>query len=83
MGGMVPTGIDHYSYLIDERHRPLLMGILLLLFAIAATLTGQSLERGGGMVTRAESPSRFWRNVGFFYAAGLLFIAIYLYRDLH
>jgi hypothetical protein len=80
MDGMISGGIDHYSYLIDKRHRLLLIGILLLLFAVAATVTGQSLERFGKMVTRAENPNRFWRNVAFFYVAGLLCVGIFLYQ---
>jgi hypothetical protein len=82
MAGMISGGgLDHYSYLIDRRHRPLLIGIFVLLFPVAATLTGQSLERFGKMVTRAESPNRFWWNVAFFYAAGLLGIGIFLYQN--
>jgi hypothetical protein len=73
-------GLDHYSYLIDRRHRPLLIGIFLLLFALVATLTGQSLERFGKIATRAEDPNRFWWNVAFLYAAGLLGIGIFLYQ---
>jgi hypothetical protein len=74
-------GIDHYSYLIDKRHRPLLIGIVLLLLGVAETLTGQSLGGYGRTATRAENPSRFWTNVGICYAGGLFGILVFLYQN--
>jgi hypothetical protein len=71
---------DHYSYLIDRQHRFLLIGIVLFVIAAVFTLTGESLERGGLMVTRAEEPKRFWWNVAMFFVGGIFFIALYLYN---
>ena len=71
--------MDRYSYLIDRQHRFLLIGIILLIVAVAFTLTGESLERYGRIVSRAEEPKRFWWNVATFYLGGILFIALYLY----
>ena len=81
MSSMPSGGIDHYSYLIDKRHRPLLIGIFLLLLAVAETLTGQSLAVHGRTVTRAENRNQFWWSVGISCAAGLLGIAIFLYQS--
>ena len=75
--------MDRYSYLIDRQHRFLLIGIILLIVAVAFTLTGESLERYGRMVSRAEEPKRFWWNVATFYLGGILFIALYLYNISH
>ena len=72
--------MDHYSYLIDEQHRFLLIGIVLLVIAVVFTLAGETLERGYGMVDRAEEPNRFWWNVAMFYLGGLLFIGVFLYK---
>jgi energy-coupling factor transporter transmembrane protein EcfT len=73
--------MDRYSYLIDRQHRFLLIGIVLLLVASVFTLTGESLERYGRMVSRAEEPTRFWWNVAMFYGGGIFFIALYLYNN--
>jgi hypothetical protein len=51
--------MDHYSYLIDHQHRLLLIGIVLLFMAVDFTLTGETLERGYGMVDRAQEPNGF------------------------
>jgi len=72
--------VDHYSYLIDRQHRFLLIGIVLLVVAAVFMLTGESLERYGGIVNRAEKPKRFWSNVFFFFLGGVFCIALYLYN---
>jgi hypothetical protein len=72
--------MDHFSYLIDRQHRFLLIGIVLLLMAVAFTLTGETLERGYGMVDRADEPKRFWWDVAMFYLGGIFFIALYLFN---
>ena len=73
--------MDHYSYLIDRQHRFLLIGIILLVVAVVFTLAGESLERGGRIVSRAEQPKQFWWNVVSFYLGGVFFIALYFYRN--
>jgi H+/Cl- antiporter ClcA len=73
--------MDHYSYLMDRQHRFLLIGIIVLVIAVIFTLTGQSLERFGRMVSRAEEPKRFWWNVAMFYLGGIFFIALYFYQN--
>jgi hypothetical protein len=72
--------MDHYSYLIDHQHRFLLIGIVLLLVAVVFTLTGETLERGYGIVERTDEPKRFWWNVALFYLSGIFFIALYLFN---
>jgi len=73
-------GVDHYSYLIDKRHRPLLIGIIFLLLAIAMTMTGQTWEPHGPAVTRWEDPKRFWKNVAIWAVAGLTGIGYFFYQ---
>ena len=73
--------MDHFSYLIDRQHRFLLIGIVLLIMAAVFTLSGEVLERSRGIVSRDEEPKRFWWNVVFYFLAGLLFIAVYLYEE--
>ncbi len=78
---MVRPPMDQFSYLIDRQHRSLLIGIVLLIFAAAFTLTGETLERYHGIVYRAEEPRRFWWDVVFYFLAGLFFIGVYVYQN--
>jgi hypothetical protein len=73
--------MDHYSYLIDEQHRFLLIGIVLLVVAGVFMLTGESLERYGRIVNRAGEPKRFRWDVATFFLGGIFFIALYLYNN--
>jgi H+/Cl- antiporter ClcA len=73
--------MDHFSYLIDRQHRFLLIGIIVLVIAVIFTLSGESLERYGRMVSRAEEPKRFWWSIAMFYLGGIFFIALYLYQN--
>lgn len=78
---MISGGIDDYSYLIDRRHRLLLIGIVLLLLSGAMMLTGQTwVPRGSSTVTRWENPARFWRTVACWIVLGLVLIVVFLYR---
>jgi energy-coupling factor transporter transmembrane protein EcfT len=72
--------MDHFSYLIDRQHRFLLIGIILLICAAVFTLAGESLERYGRIVSRAEEPKRFWWSVATFGLGGIFFIALHLYN---
>jgi hypothetical protein len=73
--------MDDYSYLIDRQPRFLLIGIVLLFMAVVSTLTGESLERWGRMVSRAEQPKRFWWDIALCYLGGIFFIiALYLFN---
>jgi len=49
--------------------------------AAGFTLTGESLERYGHMVSRAEEPKRFRWNVAMFFVGSIFFIALYLYNN--
>jgi energy-coupling factor transporter transmembrane protein EcfT len=69
--------MDHFSYLIDRQHRFLLIGIILLIVAVLFTLSGETLERFHGVVSRAKDPKRFWWNVAMYYLGGLFFILWY------
>jgi hypothetical protein len=72
--------MDPFSYLIDRQHRFLLIGIIVLVIAVIFTLAGESLERYGRMVSRAETPKRYWWNVAMYYLGGIFFVALYFYQ---
>lgn len=73
--------IDHFSYLIDRQHRFLLFGIVLLVMTAVFTLSGETLERYHGIISRAEEPKRFWWDVVLYFLGGLFFIGLYLYQN--
>jgi hypothetical protein len=72
--------MDHFSYLIDSRHRLLLFGIVLLITSSAFVLTGESFERRR-IVYRTEEPKRFWWNIVSFFLLGLFLIGCQLYQN--
>ena len=72
--------MDHFSYLIDSRHRFLLVGIVLLILSSAFVLTGESFERRR-IVYRTEEPKRFWWNVVSVFLLGLFLIGCQLYQN--
>jgi RsiW-degrading membrane proteinase PrsW (M82 family) len=73
--------MDKFSYLIDRQHRFLLIGIILLVMTAVFTLSGETLERYGGIVDRNKEPKRFWWDVVLYFLAGLFFIGLYLYQN--
>ena len=73
--------IDRYSYLLDKQHRILLIGIVLLVMTAVFTLSGETLERYHGIVSRAEEPKRFWWDVVVYFLLGLFFIGLYWYQN--
>jgi len=73
--------MDHFSYLIDQQHRFLLIGIVILVMTAVFTLIGETLEPHHGIVYRAEEPKRFWWNIVSYFLASLFFIGLYLYEN--
>jgi predicted cation transporter len=72
--------MDHFSYLIDSRHRFLLVGMVLLILSSAFVLTGESFERRR-IVYRTEEPKRFWWNVVSVFLLGLFLIGCQLFQN--
>jgi energy-coupling factor transporter transmembrane protein EcfT len=73
--------MDHFSYLIDQQHRFLLIGIVLLIMTPIFVLSGGTFEPHSGIVYRAEEPKRFWWNVVGYLLAGLFFIGVYFIQN--
>jgi hypothetical protein len=73
--------MDHFSYLLDRQHGFLLIGIILLVMTAVFAISGQTLERYHGIVSRTKEPKRFWWDVVIYFLAGLLFIGFYLYDN--
>ena len=78
---IVQGAMDHFSYLLDQQHRFLLVGIALLVIAGIAALSGASPERGGDIVYRADEPRRYWWSVIIYLLMALFFIGLYLHQN--
>jgi hypothetical protein len=75
-----------FSYLTSRRYVCLYIGLACLLIAAVSVLTGKTLERYHGLVSRDEEPKRFWGDIVTYLIAGLIFIglslvAFYLYEN--
>ncbi len=73
--------MDHFSYLIDQQHRLLLIGIVLLILTPVFVLSGGIFEPRSGIVYRAKEPKRFWWNVFGYFLGGLFFICVYFIQN--
>jgi len=70
-------------YLYSDLGTPyglLVVGIILLVFGVNATITGESRSRFGRVVSRAKDPDEFWQDVTMFYLGGVLLIAYYVHE---
>lgn len=64
-----------------DRRVLLLIGIMLLLFVLASTLTGETLQGRYGFVERSAEPKRFWWNLVIYFLGGLFFIGLYFAQN--
>jgi di/tricarboxylate transporter len=70
-----PKNMDHYSYLIDEQHRYLLIGIVALVVAMISACTG-TVPMRGPWIDRIEDPKGFWWGVVLWFVGGVCFIVL-------
>ena len=75
--------MDHYSYwreyLVARHHTSLVLGTVFVGVALISMLTGKTLVKYRGIVSRAEDPKTFRENVIFDCVAGLVFFGLYVY----
>lgn len=67
-----------FLYLTSRRYVSMYIGLALLFIAAVSTLTGKTLERYHGIVSRDEDPKRFRGDVVTCLILGLLFISLSL-----
>ena len=60
----------------------LILGIVMLLMGLIATLTGVAWARFGRVIYRAKEPRAFWEDVVTSYALGICLIGYFFYRAL-
>lgn len=77
------AGMDHDSYwhryLMARHHVSLILGIVLMGMVLISTLTGRSLVKYRGIVSRAEDPKTFWQSIALYFLLGIFFLGLYLY----
>ena len=77
------VGVDHASYLyryFAARHDiELYIGLGSIGFALVSMITGKTLVKYQGIVSRAEDPKGFWQNVAVVGAMGAIFLGLFLF----
>lgn len=73
-------------YLTSRRYVSMYIGLACVLIAAVSVLTGKTLERYHGVVSRDEDPKRFRGDILTYVAMGLFFIGLslisfYLYAN--
>lgn len=62
-----------------RHHTFLTMGIGLMAMSFIFALTGRSLVKGRGLISRVKDPKTFWGSVATYLVLGLLCLALYVY----
>ncbi len=70
-----------HRYFMARHHVSLIMGIVLMGGVLLSILTGYSLTRYRGIVSRAEDPKMFWETVVTYGVLGLVCFGLYLYTS--
>jgi hypothetical protein len=55
------------------------LGIVLMVVTLISAITGKTLVKYQGIVSRAEDPNTFWQTVALYCVLGLLCLGLYLY----
>jgi hypothetical protein len=85
-----PTGeaermawMDHdsywYQYFAARRDVELYIGLFSIGFSLISTITGKTLVKYQGIVSRTEDPKEFWQTVILVYAMGAIFLGLFLF----
>lgn len=75
--------MDHssywYQYFAARRDVEFYLGLGSIAFALISMVTGKTLDRYQGIVSRAENPKGFWGNVAVVSAMGAIFLGLFLF----
>jgi hypothetical protein len=77
------ASMDHdsywYQYFAARHNVELYIGLGSIGFALISLVTGKTLVKYQGIVSRAEDPKRFWQNVVVVCAMGAIFLGLFLF----
>jgi hypothetical protein len=77
------AAMDHnsywYQYFAARRDVELYLGLGLIAFAFISTITGKTLVKFQGIVSRAADPKGFWWNVAVVCAMGVIFLGLFIF----
>jgi hypothetical protein len=68
-----------HGYLMARHHLSLVMGIVLMVVALLSMLSGSTLVKGRGIVSRADDPKTFRNSIILNCVLGLIFLGLYWY----
>jgi hypothetical protein len=67
------------GYLMARHHVSLVLGVVLMAVVLISIITGRTLVKYQGIVSRADDPKTFWGSVIVDYLLGLVFLGLYWY----
>ena len=70
---------DWHAYLMARHHTDLVFGTVLMGVVFVSMLTGRSLVKYRGIVSRAKDPKTFWQSIALYFVLGLVFFGLYIY----
>ena len=77
------AGMDHdsywYQYFAARHDVELYIGLFSIGFALISTITGKTLVKYQGIVSRAEDPKGFWLNIVVVGAMGAICLGLFLF----
>jgi hypothetical protein len=68
-----------YQYFAARRNVELYLGLGSIAFALISMVTGKTLVKFQGIVSRAEDRKGFWWNVAVVSAMGAVFLSLFLF----
>jgi hypothetical protein len=75
------NGSYWHGYLVARHHVFLVMGIVLMAATLISAITGTTLVKYQGIVSRAEDPEAFREGIITYCVLGLVCLALYLYTS--
>jgi hypothetical protein len=73
------NGSYWHGYLMARHHVSLVIGLVFTAVVVISILTGRTLVKYQGIVSRADDPKTFWGSVVVDFILALVFLGLYLY----
>jgi hypothetical protein len=73
------NGSYWHGYLMARHHVSLVLGVVFMAVVPISILTGRTLVKYQGIVSRVDDPKTFWKSVVVDFLLGLVFLGLYLY----
>ena len=75
------NGSYWHEYFMARHHVDLVLGVILMAVVLISLLTGRTLVKYQGIVSRTDEPKTFWWSVVVDFLLGLVCFGFYLYTS--